>query len=723
MKTFGKFWILLLAVNTAWTKPVELVWAPGVQVRATKGEQVTYAVTYPIPDRTHHNYRITFTIAEADTLQGGFTTAESTDRRGFVDFFKGFDKVSQVLLGSPVPPLAWNGKERMSVILGDPITVPVQISPSGPVANPHEVFGPPIKPVGKARVKGRVLGWETVEGYPCLKIEGIYRTLMDESSGFFWQDRAEIFFSPALGRIIKAKYNDDSNIFGGVPTVMQWVSPTPLSLRALATPLTALTLPTPAFPPLPKKTLERLTALHTAATRHDPDETARLGTDLLAKATDRDLVNMDPQWYQGLRTYVRDVLHAVARPSPGDVKADAFAQKVRRLALADAGDQPALHAWLPRPAPRTASTWRTGQLLTLVPSPVTPTSFAALYVAPGSSSLWLARNGELQPLSDAHSSLVTRQSSMGSFIIRQSNEMVHVTEEGVVVTQSLSEASDGVPRLQQWALASGAASASPVTALALTDALSPWHLLTDARNGNLLYFINQSSMGSQHQIFLSAWDLQRHHWAFEHRWLADFTLPEGGARCVVSALLNADHSALLCGFSNGFLVCTDALTGEIRWMRLMDFGTLPMLLASEATACGWFPGTHDLVAFDLLTGKDLWRAQRPDGPQWMDLKNHRLYVQGSTSIIALDERLGTEVWRFVPPDPSLRSTGTGLLMEDKLWLPYGGHLFAVAAETGTLLAQGIRADPSACRLLADPQDASRLWVLTADRLEQLRPAP
>ncbi len=148
------------------------------------------------------------------------------------------------------------------------------------------------------------------------------------------------------------------------------------------------------------------------------------------------------------------------------------------------------------------------------------------------------------------------------------------------LTQGLEAA---LPRPNAW-------NTLPPIGLSLLGESGPCHVITDVDSEDLVYVLGHVSSGERH-ILLSAWDREKRHWAFQRKWLAGFTLPENGTKgLTVTAALDEDQTALLVWFSTGLLVCTDAITGDVRWTRLLN----PSWMSGQQ------PALAALRVFDLL---------------------------------------------------------------------------------------------------------------------------
>ncbi len=730
-------------------KPIELIWHEPL-LTFEKNERVTYLIEYwyhtPTGEtRSGPGRRVTVRVTDADPWIRLYTLgADRPEEEAQLKPIAAqlFDELSFLLAGSHVQPFQWYEQVRglgMAIPPPPGPKEPIQIGKRGEFFNRFEIIGEIIQLIGQKKFRARIVGWEIAEGYPCLKIEGIITTSMNDGGPQGPPSLAEIAYAPAAGRIVKATLGKGS----GMQTVIRWVAPPgPMINNPTGVPTheslfggnfsSSYGTPTsegirPVFPPLAKRMRDAAVALQQASARRDREEAVKTAGLLLADPEERGVVEHGKEWHWGIGTYVRETLgelvpEFLAAPngthypqphkSPWDAAREKHVERTQqRIALADTGAREALHNLVALPPRREASTWHSVQLLSLEAVPITPETHAGLYATAASSTLWLVRNGDLQSLSETHSSFETWKA-------------VHALEEGDLVLASLADDTPARPDLRAWNLDRPPDIALPL-ALDWPEAMAPYRVVTDAWHGPLLYFLGQSSTGEHHQL-LSAWDLTAQRWAFQHRWLTTLNVPEGGTKGVtVSSVLNPDGTALLCWFSIGLLVCTDARTGEMKWTRVLDPGPkphlLPRLSASATIVCGWFPHSRELAAFALATGQELWRVKRPQSLDLIGVMEGRVHIAEGGSAAALDESSGAEIWRFASPVPGEELSGTGLLLQGKVWLPYGNHLYALDAKNGKLVSQITRADASVCRLLPDPQDPDRFWILTADRLAQYAP--
>ena len=486
------FCFLALAGGQAEANPIELVWhAPRLSL--TKDEQIVYLVQSGLTAPK----RITLRVADVDSINALYTLAvEHPQQKSLV---KMFDQLSRFFPGKAVQPFEWYEQVRVLSFMEPPPSNPnasIQIGGEGNVLNSPQIFGESLMPIGQVSYKARIVGEETVDGWPCLKIEGETVRNIGEGVGREFPERSEISFSPAAGRIVRARLHYD-----GARTTLSWVSKPPANPPPMDVPPSLEGNSegiAPAFPPLPQNLKGEIAAAQEAKNRGRRDEAAALATGWLTHPLDRVLVDVAPGWRWGLKVLARDFL------SWADPQTPPFNSSEMRRRLwvkADGGDEPALH--------RITVGLRTPVETSLPPILETPQN------------------------------------------------------------------------------------TSPPVGLSLPSEWGPWQVITDVEPDDFVYVLSHVSSGER-RILLSAWDREQRRWAFQRKWLAGFTLPEGRTKSLtIHAALDENHSALLLWFSIGYLVCADSLTGDVRWTRLLD----------PSWMNGQQPALAALRVFDLQTGK------------------------------------------------------------------------------------------------------------------------
>lgn len=150
---------------------------------------------------------------------------------------------------------------------------------------------------------------------------------------------------------------------------------------------------------------------------------------------------------------------------------------------------------------------------------------------------------------------------------------------------------------------------------------------------------------------------------------ADERLPPTG-RHTKSSQANAtpvtDGKNLIVLFNSGLLMCY-SLDGEIRWQHDLGvlnsgmfsdpdyewgFGSSPIIYGQTVILQCDLQRDSFVVAFDVVSGKEVWRTARDEVPSWgtpgvMETADRPLLVTNATNFVrGYDARSGAEIWRL-----------------------------------------------------------------------------
>jgi outer membrane protein assembly factor BamB len=158
------------------------------------------------------------------------------------------------------------------------------------------------------------------------------------------------------------------------------------------------------------------------------------------------------------------------------------------------------------------------------------------------------------------------------------------------------------------------------------------------------------------------------------RWSADFGTSVGGAATVVG---NVAYMGVIDGGS-GQLVAVEVQTGRDRWRAdIPDFyGFSPAVVDGVV----YFPGGQSLFAFGAETGALLWRVDGISFYASAVVANGAVIVPTSFGVVAVDSATGAERWRasFGAPGMVPVAVSSGLAVA----LSGGGAIIGLDVETG-----------------------------------------
>lgn len=166
-----------------------------------------------------------------------------------------------------------------------------------------------------------------------------------------------------------------------------------------------------------------------------------------------------------------------------------------------------------------------------------------------------------------------------------------------------------------------------------------------------------------------------------------------GSRC--SPTVDGDRVYVL-GVS-GDLACLNASTGQMRWLRnfTREFGgqipnwgyaESPLVDGNKVIACPG--GAATMVAFDKMTGREIWRSRVPEGDQAQyasaivaDVRGQRQYIQlMQRGVIGVSASDGRFLWRWDRPANRVANCSTPIYRD--------GYVFAASGyNTGGGLAR------------------------------------
>ncbi len=211
-------------------------------------------------------------------------------------------------------------------------------------------------------------------------------------------------------------------------------------------------------------------------------------------------------------------------------------------------------------------------------------------------------------------------------------------------------------------------------------------------------------------------------WTYEYPCVYSISYPAGPRTTPVVA----DGKVWTLG-SEGHLVCLDAATGKMIWMRALkeDYGIQsptwgfaghPLLDGSRLICLVGGDGST-VVAFDKNTGKELWRALSAKQPGYCPPViyeaggRRQLIVWHPEAINSLDPETGKVFWS----QPFFAKAGLSLAMPRKL----GDQLFISAFYNGPIMLKLDATKPSATALWRGASDSEK----NTDKLHCLMSTP
>lgn len=122
------------------------------------------------------------------------------------------------------------------------------------------------------------------------------------------------------------------------------------------------------------------------------------------------------------------------------------------------------------------------------------------------------------------------------------------------------------------------------------------------------------------------------------------------------------------------LVAADA-TGEVRWVRRLPYipahvdralwqdEAAPALVGQDQTLLAAARGMPGVVAVDLLTGRQQWRAARPQCPRVVGFGPAEAVIRDEQGLTGLDRRTGHRLWTRPATTPTTAATAAPALIE------------------------------------------------------------
>lgn len=125
--------------------------------------------------------------------------------------------------------------------------------------------------------------------------------------------------------------------------------------------------------------------------------------------------------------------------------------------------------------------------------------------------------------------------------------------------------------------------------------------------------------------------------------------------------------------------------GEALWVRPHGFDTPAAFRPRTSGAVMVTGGRHWLAAFEIATGKEIWRHAAHIQTGVPLVAGGRVFFGDGHEILALDLESGRELWRFAGVPDTLASYAPAMAGDTVLAGPGDGRLYALSAATGGLL--------------------------------------
>lgn len=711
-----------------WMEP-SLSFIKGETVRYTIESEYTTMVNQKEVVRRNPSKTMVFLIADRtgeDHPQYELASGDPTQPESQVAMYAGviFDQLSNLLPPRPVQVGEGYQKIRGIGIPGPgPAAKKIIIDRKGELTERGQIK----ELTGQRRYDAKVLGWELIKDHPCLLVEG---TVTDQmNSGTATTQRAELGFSPTLGRMIRAtirharghttyqladrlpegpriqeppkgeaKIELTALLSGNQERALEWMSwvkhlrdpkkgeSVSLSLRSGGDPGFIEVSPGRFW------SAEFLRIKAEAALRLRSGQTVRQGIGQRSEVSRswEDLRGWREAWDEG--HFTSPIALSMTWGWPGPARDLAAAGNLKSRFLPSGPWQAFVTLTLPekwerRPLNPVVGTGRQGE------------------------PLWVINGEEWRQLGVA-SSWTNRWRPVWT-----NGSDALFADRGEISTRRLGGWSPSNPDDLE------------ILSMELSDQFAPWRVVPDMTGGRTLYMIGQQNSGSP-QLVWSAWDVEHRRWRFRQKRLNTLVIPENQrTRAVVT--LARDEATQICVFawSSGLIMVADGETGLVKWAVRTEGD--PWVKGGTVSLVGdtvvWWDGVHKrLTGLDAETGDKRWGREIPRSQGVLGSDAERVYIGEENRLVGIQGKDGRTIWsqRF-PGSPRAKtvfiSGGNLWVGQGLVWWSEQGKAVGLESATGQVFAQ-CDLGKGKTWVVGDSQARDRLWVVTPETLQGWGPS-